>query len=94
MKKKIGIVWLRDDFRSSNNLALAKASKNHDEVVALYLFKKKKFLNQEALQWWVYKSLKNFRKNFFLNINLQIVKVEILRIFLIRSLQKHFNIFE
>ena len=42
MKKKIGIVWLRDDFRSSNNLALAKASKNHDEVVALYLFKKKK----------------------------------------------------
>ena len=62
MKKKIGIVWLRDDFRSSNNLALAKASKNHDEVVALYLFKKKKFLNQEAQQWWVYKSLKNFRK--------------------------------
>ena len=77
MKKKIGIVWLRDDFRSSNNLALAKASKNHDEVVALYLFKKKKFLNQEAQQWWVYKSLKNFRKKLiFFNINLQIVKVE------------------
>ena len=41
MKKKIGIFWLRDDFRIAKNLALAYATKNHNRVVVLYLFKKK-----------------------------------------------------
>ena len=41
MKKKIGIFWLRDDFRIAKNLALAYATKNHNRVVVLYLFKEK-----------------------------------------------------
>ena len=42
MVKNIGLVWLKDDFRLKKNLALAEATKNHDLVVAFYLFKKKK----------------------------------------------------
>ena len=41
MVKNIGLVWLKDDFRLKKNLALAEATKNHDLVVAFYLFKKK-----------------------------------------------------
>ena len=36
MKKKIGLVWLKDDFRLKN-LALIEATKKHDKVVAFFL---------------------------------------------------------
>ena len=62
MTKNIGLCWIKDDFRIQKNLALSEASKNHDQVVAFYLYKKKIFLNQEAQQWWVSKSLVNFQK--------------------------------
>ena len=39
MKNNIGIVWLREDFRLSKNEALSYASRNHDNVVAIYVFK-------------------------------------------------------
>ena len=38
MTKNIGLVWLRDDFRLKKNLALVEATKNHNQVVAFYLF--------------------------------------------------------
>ena len=40
MSKNIGLFWLKDDFRLKKNLALVEATKNHDHVVAFYLFKK------------------------------------------------------
>ena len=42
MGKNIGLFWLKDDFRIKKNLALFEATKNHDQVVAFYLYKKKK----------------------------------------------------
>ena len=41
MSKNIGLFWLKDDFRIKRNLALIEATKNHDQVVAFYLYKKK-----------------------------------------------------
>ena len=41
MSKKIGLFWLRDDFRIIKNYGLAEATKNHDQVVVFYLYKKK-----------------------------------------------------
>ena len=40
MKKKIGLFWLRDDFRILKNEGLIEATKNHDQVVVFYLYKK------------------------------------------------------
>ena len=48
MGKNIGLFWLKDDFRIKKNLALFEATKNHDQVVAFYLYKKQKFDHQEA----------------------------------------------
>ena len=41
MKKKIGLFWLKDDFRITKNLGLIQATKKHDQVVVFYLYKKK-----------------------------------------------------
>ena len=75
MNKNIGIVWLRDDFRILRNDALAYAAENHENVCALYVFKKKNFKNRQAQLWWLYQSLKNFKEklNKF-NINLEIIE--------------------
>ena len=77
MSKNIGLFWLKDDFRINRNLALIEATKNHDQVVAFYLFKKAKFENQEAQKWWVSQSLLEFRKKLDkLNISLEIIKTD------------------
>ena len=75
MKKEKGIVWLREDFRIKKNPALAFATNNHENVVAIYLFKKNNFeKKREAQKWWLYKSLKNFEKSLSkININLEIL---------------------
>tara|TARA_B100001248_G_scaffold183037_1_gene139387 strand:- start:3884 stop:5281 length:1398 start_codon:yes stop_codon:yes gene_type:complete len=77
MPDKIGLFWLKDDFRVKKNLALIEASKNHKHVVAFYLFKKSKYDDQQAQKWWISKSLEEFKRklNKF-NINLQILLVE------------------
>ena len=82
MKKKIGLFWLRDDFRISKNLGLYEATRNHEEVVVFYLYKKSIFQNQEAQKWWLSKSLSNYKKklsNF--NINLEIIKANSFKLF-------------
>ena len=77
MTRNIGLVWLKDDFRLKKNLALIEATKNHDFVVAFYLFKKQKFLDQEAQRWWVSQSLQEFKNKLLkYNINLEIIKVD------------------
>ena len=74
MKKKIGIFWIREDFRILKNNALAAATKNHDQVVAIYIFKKNLFKNREAQGWWTCKSLENYKSDLKkFNINLQIL---------------------
>ena len=74
MSKNIGVVWLRNDFRTLKNDALTYATQNHDHVCVLYIFKKKDFNKRSAQLWWLYQSLKNFKKklNQF-NINIEII---------------------
>ena len=75
MDKKIGLFWLREDFRLSKNNGLIEATINHEEVVVFYLYKENNYQNQEAQKWWLSKSLLNFKKklNGF-NIGLEIIK--------------------
>ena len=40
MDKKIGLFWLREDFRLSKNNGLIEATINHEEVVVFYCTKK------------------------------------------------------
>ena len=40
MNNKIGLFWLRDDFRITKNDGLIEATRSHDQVVAFYLYKK------------------------------------------------------
>ena len=42
MTKK-AIVWIREDFRTEYNEALATATQNHEFVSALYIYNPKKF---------------------------------------------------
>ena len=89
MSKKIGLFWLRDDFRITKNYGLAEATKNHDLVVVFYLYKKSIFKNQEAQKWWLSKSLFNFKKklnNF--NIALEIIETESFEVFFDKLLKK------
>ena len=89
MKKKIGLFWLKEDFRINKNLGLIEATKNHDQVVVFYLYKKKKFENQEAQKWWIGKSLKEFRcKLINYNINLEIIETETYKSFFDKLFQK------
>ena len=76
MKNNIGIVWLREDFRLSKNEALSYASRNHDNVVAIYVFKEKEISKQrESQRWWIHESLINFKKKLLsLNINLEVAE--------------------
>ena len=75
MNKKIGLFWLRDDFRTIKNFGLIEATRNHEQVVAFYLYKKETYKNQEAQKWWLSKSLLNFKKKLGdLNINLEIIE--------------------
>ena len=95
MKKKIGLFWLRDDFRITKNLGLAEASKNHNEVVVFYLYKKSTYNNQEAQKWWLSKSLLNFKiKLNDFNINLEIIETESFKVFFDELLKKkNFSIY-
>ena len=82
MDKKIGLFWLRDDFRVLKNDGLAEATKNHQQVVVFYLYKKEAYKNQEAQKWWLSKSLYNFQKKLNdLNINLEIIKTNSFKVF-------------
>ena len=90
MIKKIGLFWLRDDFRILNNEGLIEATKNHDEVVVFYLYKKLDFKYQEAQKWWLSKSLYYFQKNLDkININLEIIQTESFSHFFDKLLKKN-----
>ena len=82
MEKKIGLFWLRDDFRFTRNNGLIEATTNHDQVVVFYLYKKDIYKDQEAQKWWLSRSLLNFKKQLIdLNINLEIIETNSFKIF-------------
>ena len=77
MKKYFGIFWLREDFRLEKNLALTEATRNHEKVSALYLYKKLNYKHNQAQKWWLSKSLSIFKKQLDkLNINLEIIEID------------------
>ena len=83
-KKKLGLFWLRDDFRLTKNYGLIEATVNHDRVVVFYLYKKDIYEDQEAQKWWLSRSLVNFKKKLNdLNIELEIVETKSFKFFLI-----------
>ncbi|MBL6786049.1 MAG: deoxyribodipyrimidine photo-lyase [Candidatus Pelagibacter bacterium] len=82
MDKRIGLFWLRDDFRVTKNDGLIEATKNHDQVVVFYLYKQATYQKQQAQKWWLSKSLLNFRKKLNnLNINLEIIETNSYKFF-------------
>tara|TARA_B110000211_G_scaffold118292_1_gene136997 strand:+ start:71 stop:1492 length:1422 start_codon:yes stop_codon:yes gene_type:complete len=95
MEKKIGVVWLREDFRISKNDALIYASKNHELVCALYIYKKKIFNNRSAQRWWLIESLKNFKNKLDqFNIDLEVVEAESYKeVFQTMSKKKNLSIY-
>ena len=75
MDSRIGIFWLREDFRLTRNDALAYASQNHEKVITIYLYKKKIFKDRRAQKWWLIKSLENFKNDLYKkNINIEIIE--------------------
>jgi deoxyribodipyrimidine photo-lyase len=89
MDKKIGLFWLRDDFRIVKNDGLCEAAKNHDEVVVFYLYKEETYKEQEAQKWWLSKSLENFQKKLnTLNINLEIIEINSFKFFFDKLVKK------
>ena len=95
MSKKIGLFWLKDDFRVIKNYALAEATKNHEQVVVFYLYKKNLFEDQVAQKWWVSRSLEEFKKKLDeFNISLEIIKVNSYQLFFEELLKKdNFSIY-
>ena len=65
---KNAITWIREDFRIENNPALAYATQNHENVLALYIYNKNDFDNKrEAQKWWLSKSLETFKSELLHN---------------------------
>ena len=89
MDKKIGLFWLRDDFRFTKNKGLIEATINHDQVVVFYLYKKITYKEREAQKWWLSKSLSNFQKKLdHLNINLEIIETDSFKNFFDKLIKK------
>ena len=89
MNKKIGLFWLRDDFRFYKNNGLIEATNKHDQVVVFYLYKKHAYKYQEAQKWWLSKSLSNFRKQLHkLNITLEIIETNSFKTFFDKLINK------
>jgi deoxyribodipyrimidine photo-lyase len=90
MVKKIGLFWLRNDFRLDKNIGLIEATINHDQVVVFYLYKADTYKDQEAQKWWLSKSLLNFRERLNnLNITLEIVETNSFKIFFDKLIKKN-----
>ena len=47
---KNAITWIREDFRIEHNPALAYATQNHENVLALYIYNKADFDNKREAQ--------------------------------------------
>ena len=68
-------LWLKDDFRISNNQALqALIDDENKRKYAIYIYNRDAYLPREAQQWWLAKSLEIFKKKLEnLNISLDVI---------------------
>ena len=68
-------VWLKDDFRMSNNQALkALIEDDNKEKLAIYIYEEETYLSCESQKWWLAKSLEIFQKKLVnLNISLDVI---------------------
>jgi deoxyribodipyrimidine photo-lyase len=68
-------VWLKDDFRISNNQALkALIEDDNEEKLAIYIYEEETYLSCESQKWWLAKSLEIFQKKLEnLNILLDVI---------------------
>ncbi len=68
-------VWLKDDFRMSNNQALkALIEDDNKEKIAIYIYEEETYLSCESQKWWLAKSLEIFQKKLEnLNISLDVI---------------------
>lgn len=68
-------LWLKDDFRISNNQALqALIDDENKGKCAIYIYNRDSYLPREAQQWWLAKSLEIFKKKLEnLNISLDVI---------------------
>jgi deoxyribodipyrimidine photo-lyase len=68
-------VWLKDDFRISNNQALkALIEDDNKEKLAIYIYEEETYLSCESQKWWLAKSLEIFQKKLVnLNISLDVI---------------------
>jgi deoxyribodipyrimidine photo-lyase len=68
-------VWLKDDFRMSNNQALkALIEDDNKEKLAIYIYEEETYLSCESQKWWLAKSLEIFQKKLEnLNILLDVI---------------------
>jgi deoxyribodipyrimidine photo-lyase len=68
-------VWLKDDFRTSNNQAItALIEDENKEKRAIYIYEKEKHFLCEAQRWWLARSLEIFKKKLEnLNISLDVI---------------------
>ena len=68
-------LWLKDDFRISNNQALqALFDDENKRKCAIYIYNRDSYLPREAQQWWLAKSLEIFKKKLEnLNISLDVI---------------------
>ncbi|CAN1595625.1 PhrB Deoxyribodipyrimidine photolyase [Candidatus Pelagibacterales bacterium] len=76
-------VWLKDDFRISNNQALkALIEDDNKEKLAIYIYEEETYNLCESQKWWLAKSLEIFQKkleNF--NISLDVIHENTTKIF-------------
>ena len=87
--KKIGLFWLRDDFRLIKNDGLIEATKPRPGR-SFYLYKEHTFKEQEAQKWWLSKSLLNFKKTLSdLNINLEIIETNSFKLFFDKLIKRN-----
>jgi deoxyribodipyrimidine photo-lyase len=76
-------VWLKDDFRMSNNQALkALIEDDNKEKLAIYIYEEETYLSCESQKWWLAKSLEIFQKKLEnLNISLDVIHENISKTF-------------
>ena len=68
-------VWLKDDFRISNNRAItALIEDDNKEKIALYIYEEEAYRLCESQKWWLAKSLEIFQKKLeILKISLDVI---------------------
>lgn len=67
MKQKT-IIWLRNDFRLTDNAAINEASQNGDELIFLYIHNKEQELGA-ATKWFLHQTLNSFKQDLHSHYN-------------------------